>query len=107
MPLFHGSYKHETRGDVEVEFAQRDGGLRWHVVVKNGMTRCEESTWAPSPWPTVARLIDSALDAGQPDDSAPRYDLNKKMPPRVSSTIKRRHGSLKDPGLGPWSPPET
>jgi hypothetical protein len=53
MPSFTGKYQHETRGTIEVEFNQRDGGQRWHVVVKNGLTRREVSTWQPDPWGAV------------------------------------------------------
>jgi len=55
MPSFTGTYRHETRGDIDVEFHQRDGGQRWHVVVRNGMTRREVSTWQPDPMGRGAR----------------------------------------------------
>jgi hypothetical protein len=105
MPSFTGTYRHETRGDIEVEFSQRDGGQRWHVIVKNGMARRECSTWQPDPWGAVRELVGNVLDAAQGDDSEPPlYDLNQKLPRPVSSTVRRR-GRLAS-GLPPWRPPE-
>ena len=106
MPSFTGTYRHETRGDVQVEFNQRDSGQRWHVVVKNGMTRKEHETWQPDPWGAVRELVGSVLDADQRDDSSPPlYDLNQKLPRRASSTIRRR-GRYLPSGLPTWRPPE-
>jgi hypothetical protein len=110
MPSFSGKYQHETRGTIEVEFSQRDGGQRWHVVVKNGMTRRECSTWQPDPWGAVRELVGSVLDAAQGDDSEPPlYDLNQKLPRQVSSTVRRRGerlpSGLLPSGLPPWTPP--
>jgi hypothetical protein len=32
------------------------------VTVRSGTQRYEASTWAPSPWPTIERLVADALD---------------------------------------------
>jgi hypothetical protein len=106
MPSFKGVYQHE-RGDVQIEFNQRDNGSRWHVVAKNGMTRREVSIWEPAdPWQSARNLVADVLNASQADDvEPPRYDLNQKLPRQVSSTVVRRRGQ-QDTGLPPWRPPE-
>jgi len=105
MSSFSGVYRHPVRGDVQVEFNQRDGGERWSVTVKNGMTRREVSTWQPDPWNVVRDLVASVLDVDQREDSPPpRYDLNKKLAKPISSTVRRR-GKYLSSGLPPWTPP--
>ena len=109
MPSFSGTYRHETRGDIAVEFNQRDGGQRWHVVVKNGMTRREVSTWQPDPWGAVRDLVGSVLDAAQGDDSEPaRFDMNVELgKPSAPPTPVRRRGKFPPGSVPEWRPPET
>jgi hypothetical protein len=108
MPSFTGIYRHEQRGDVHVEFNQRDGGQRWHVVVKNGMARRELSTWQPDPWGAVRELGGSVLDAAREDDSEPpKYDMNKRLvKPSATPTPLRRRSKASPGDLPDWKPPE-
>jgi hypothetical protein len=108
MPSFTGTYRHEARGDVQIEFNQRDGGQRWHIVVKNGMTRREVSTWQPDPWGAVRDLVGSVLDAVPGDDSEPsRFNMNVKLgKPSAAPTPLRRRGKIAPGDLPEWKPPE-
>jgi hypothetical protein len=109
MPSFTGTYRHEARGDVQIEFNQRDGGQLWHIVVKSGMTRREVSTWQPDPWGAVRDLVGSVLDAAPGDDSEPtRFDMNKRLAkPSATPMPLRRRGKVQPSDLPEWKPPET
>ena len=109
MPSFKGVYQHETRGDVAIEANLRDGGQRWHIVVKSGMARRELSTYQPDPWGAVRDLVGSVLDAAQSDDSEPRFDMNRRLVKRAAASPipLRRRGKVQPGDLPEWKPPET
>lgn len=109
MPSFSGTYRHETRGDVQVEFSQRDGGQRWHVVVKNGMTRREVSIWEPAdPWQAMRDLVADVLNDASRDVEPARFDMNQRLVKRpVAPTPLRRRGRVSPGDLPEWKPPET
>jgi hypothetical protein len=105
MPSFTTVYRHKTRGNVEIEGNQRDGGERWSITAKNGMVRRQVEDFGPDPWSAVRDLVREVLNADQRDDSGPpRYDLNKKLARPVSSTVRRR-GKYLPSGLPPWTAP--
>ena len=61
MSEIGGSYR---RADMPiVYFEAKQDGERWRVTVKIGGERFEQTTWAPSPWSCVEKLIAEALDS--------------------------------------------
>jgi hypothetical protein len=111
MPSFTGTYRHEARGDVQIEFNQRDGGQRWHVVVKNGMTRREVSIWEPAnPWEAMRNLVADVLNDAQGDSEPSRFDMNQRLikrPVAPTPIALRRRGKFPPGSLPEWRPPET
>ena len=109
MPSFTGKYRHETCGDVEVEFNQRDGGQRWHVVVKNGMTRREVSIWEPAnPWQAMRDLVADVLNDANRDVEPTKFDMNQRLVKRpVAPTPLRGRRKVSPGDLPHWEPPET
>jgi hypothetical protein len=101
-----GSYR---RTDQPIcYFEVKQDGERWACVVKLRGERFEQTTWQPSPWPTLERLIGEALDSGSRDVEPAKFDMNRKLAkPAMKPTPPRRRGSLPPGSVPTWTPPET
>jgi hypothetical protein len=102
-----GSYR---RGDNRpiCYFEAKQDGERWSCIAKIGSERFEASTFQPSPWPCIEKLIGEALDSGSRDVEPPKYDMNRKLAkPATRPTPPRRRGSLPPGSVPTWTPPET
>lgn len=104
MAQISGSYRHGTRPNVAFEAEQQDEC--WNVTVRSGTQRYEASTWAPSPWPTIERLVADALDGANRETEPGRYDMNRKLAkPLTPTTSLRRRGKIQPTDLPTWTPP--
>jgi hypothetical protein len=100
-----GSFRRADRPIVYFE-AKQDGE-RWSCLAKVGGERFEASTWKPSPWETIERLIGEALDSGSRDTEPAKFDMNRKLakPAAKPTTPLRRRGSLPPGSVPEWTPP--
>jgi hypothetical protein len=98
-----GSFRRVDQPIVYFEAAQE--GERWSCLAKVGGERFEASTWQPSPWATIERLIGEALDSAAREAEPPKYDMNKKLAKPAAPPPRRR--SRLPPGSVPrWTPPD-
>jgi hypothetical protein len=68
----------------------------------------EQTTFQPSPWACLEKVIGEALDSGSRDVEPPKYDMNRKLAkPVAKPTPLRRRGSLPPGSVPTWTPPET
>jgi hypothetical protein len=104
MADINGSYR---RADWPiVYFEAKQDGERWACLAKIGGERFKASTWQPSPWPTLERLIGDALDSTTRDVEPPKYDMNRKLAkPAAKPSPLRRRGSVQPSDLPQWTPP--
>jgi hypothetical protein len=101
-----GSYRRTDQAICYFEAEQQDGGERWRVTVKLGGERFEQTTWQPSPWACIEKLIGEALDSTARDVEPPKYDMNRKLAkPATKPTPLRRRGSLPPGSVPEWTPP--
>src|SRR6516165_3163292 len=99
-----GSYRRTDQAICYFE-AEQDGE-RWRVTVKLGGERFEASTWQPSPWSCIEKLIGEALDSGSRDVEPARFDLNKPLrKPATKLSPLRRRGMVSPGDLPAWTPP--
>jgi hypothetical protein len=106
MASISGSYRRTDQAICYFEAEQQDGGERWCVTVKLGGERIEQTTWQPSPWPCIEKLIGEALDSGSRSDEPAKWDMNRRIakPARPITSLRRR--SNLPPGSVPeWTPP--
>jgi hypothetical protein len=107
MAQISGSYRHGTRPNVAFEATQEDDGEKWSVIVRSGTQCYEASTWAPSPWPTIERLVADALDGTDRDVEPAKFDMNKRLVKRpVAPTPLRGRRRASSDDLPKWEPPE-
>jgi hypothetical protein len=100
MADINGSYRHADR--PMVYFTAKLDGERWECTAKVGGEVFMETTWAPSPWPTLERMVASALDHTNMPTEPPKWDLNRKF--KQPTPLRRRRLPT---GLPEWRPPET
>jgi hypothetical protein len=99
-----GSYRRTDQPICYFE-AERDDE-RWRVTVKLRGERFEQTTWQPSPWPCIEKLIGEALDAGSRDVEPAKFNMNVKLAkPAAKPTPLRRRGSLPPGSVPEWQPP--
>ena len=102
-----GSYR---RGDDRpiVHFEAKQDGERWTCLAKIGGERFEASTWQPSPWPCIEKLIGEALDSASREIGPARFDMNQRPVKRpVAPTPLRGRRRIAPGDLPEWKPPET
>jgi hypothetical protein len=101
-----GSYR---RGDDRpiVTFEAKQDGERWTCLAKIGGERFEASTWAPSPFPTIERLIADALDSATRQVEPGKFDMNRPLNKSAAPVASSRRRGKFPPGSVPeWKPPE-
>jgi hypothetical protein len=104
MATITGSYRRADRPIVYFE-AKQDGE-RWSCVAKVSGGQFEVSTFNPSPWPCIEKLIGEALDSGSRDIEPAKFDMNRKLAkPPTKPTPLRRRGSLPPGSVPEWTPP--
>ena len=100
MANIDGTYRHANRPTVHFE-AKLDGDECWLCTAKIAGEFFHERTWSPSPWPTIERLVASALDsASKPAAEPPKWDMNRRF--KKPTPVRRRLPT----GLPEWRPPE-
>jgi hypothetical protein len=106
MADINGSYR---RADQPIcYFEAEQDNERWRIVVKLGGERFEASTWNPSPWGTIEKLIAEALDSASRDVEPARFDMNQRLVKRPVAPTPLRGRRRVSPGdLPEWKPPET
>jgi len=105
MTAISGTYTHQTRPIVY--FEARQDGERWQCIARSANERAAETTWSPSPWPMLERLIAQCLDSAGKQSAPPPFDMNRKLDRPIRPTPLRRRGSKLPPGSVPeWRPPE-
>jgi len=106
MAEITGSYRRTDQPICYYE-AERDGE-RWRVTVKLGGEQFAASTWQPSPWPCIEKLIGEALDSKSRDVEPAKFDMNRKLAkPATKPSPLRRRGSVSPGDLPEWRPSET
>src|SRR5215469_14838390 len=106
MASITGSYRRTDQPICYYE-AERDGE-RWRVTVKLSGEQFAASTWNPSPWPCIEKLIGEALDSSSRDVEPAKFDMNRKLAkPAARPTPLRRRGSMPPGSVPEWTPPET
>jgi hypothetical protein len=106
MAAITGSFRRADRPICYFE-AKQDGE-RWACVAKVSGEQFGASTWNPSPWGTIEKLIGEALDSGSRDIEPAKFDMNRKLAkPATKPTPLRRRGSLPPGSVPTWTPPET
>jgi hypothetical protein len=103
MAKISGTFRTEVKPLVAFD-AEQDGE-RWHVTVRSAAERYEASTWQPSPWACIERLVGDALDGINREVEPPRYDMNRKLDKPTPKPLRRR-GSLPPGSLPEWKAPE-
>jgi hypothetical protein len=93
------------RPTVEVKAVRERNSERWKVIAHCGGARCEATTDAPDPTPTIWRLIGEALDSKA--EAAPSvWDMNRKLAKSAAPvTSLRRRGKIQPGDLPTWTPP--
>jgi hypothetical protein len=104
MSKITGTYRTELKPLVAFD-AEQDGE-RWRVTVRSAAERYEASTWQPSPWACIERLVGDALDGVNREVEPPKYDMNKKLARPLTPTPLRRRGKLPPGSVPEWRPPE-
>jgi hypothetical protein len=105
MADINGSYRRADQAIVSFE-AKQDGE-RWHCTAKIGGEHFEASTWQPSPWPCIEKLIGEALDSRSRDIEPAKFDMNKRLAkPSATPIPLRRRGKVSPGDLPEWHPPE-
>jgi hypothetical protein len=106
MADINGSYRRADQPIVHFEAKQE--GERWTSLAKVGGERFEASTWQPSPWPCIEKLIGEALDSASRDNEPARFDMNVRRgrPAAAPVTSLRRRGRVSPGDLPEWKPPE-
>jgi hypothetical protein len=100
-----GSYR---RADLPIcYFEAKQSGERWTCLAKIGGERFEASTWAPSPFATIERLIADALDSTSRDSEPARFNMNVKLGKPEKPTPLRGRRKAQPDDLPTWNPPET
>src|SRR5262249_34417346 len=104
MSEIGGSYR---RADWPiVYFEAKQEGERWSCLAKVGGERFEASTWQPSPWPCIEKLVAEALDSGSRDDEPAKFDMNRKLAkPATKPVPLRRRGKTQPGDLPRWQAP--
>jgi hypothetical protein len=104
MALISGTFRNDVR---LVAYEAKQDGERWTCLAKIGGERFEASTWAPSPWPCIEKLIGEALDSASRETEPGRYDMNKRLVKSAAPvTSLRRRGKVSPGDLPEWKPPE-
>jgi hypothetical protein len=107
MATIAGSYR---RGDDRpiVYFEAAQDGERWTCLAKIGGERFEQTTWQPSPWPCVEKLIGEALDSVNRDREPAKFDMNRRIVKSTTKPVPLRGRRKIAPGdLPEWKPPQT
>ena len=106
--MFSGTYRADKeRPTVEIEAVRERNSERWRVVAQCAGARCEASSDAPDPTPTIWRLIGEALDSKAEAAPSP-YDMNRRLVKRpVAPTPLRGRRKVSPGDLPEWKPPET
>ena len=109
MADINGTYRHGTRPMVVFEGVQE--GEQWTVTVRSAGFREVDSTWQPSPWPTIEKLVARALDsAAHSNEAPPPFDMNRPLAAkyRQKTPIKRRKNfpAPRPDSLPKWEAPE-
>jgi|SRR6516165_9913197 hypothetical protein len=106
MSEIGGSFRRADRPIVYFEAKQN--GECWRVTVKLSGEHFEQTTWQPSPWACIEKLVGEALDSGSRDIEPAKFDMNRKLAkPAAKPTPLRRRGSVSPGDLPAWTPPET
>jgi hypothetical protein len=106
MTDISGSYR---RTDLPVvSFEARQDGEHWRVIVKVGGEHFEQTTWQPSPWPCIEKLIGQALDNTNREAEPGKFDMNQPLRKSAAPVTSLRGRRKTQPGdLPEWRPPET
>jgi len=105
--LFAGTYRADNdRPTVEIEAVRERNSEKWRVVAQCAGARCEASSDAPDPTPTIWRLIGEALNHKAEAAPSP-FDMNRKRARPLTPTPSRRRGKIQPGDLPEWKPPET
>jgi hypothetical protein len=104
MASINGSYRRTDDRPI-VYFEAEQTGERWSCLAKVGGERFEASTWQPSPWATIERLIGEALDSAARDAEPQKFDMNKRLA-KPAAPPPRRRGRLPPNSVPRWEPPD-